>query len=165
MICEKQEVDRSLSKFAPRIEQMLREVQKRRLGKSVAMVPQHMVDDGINATRQLLGICQFDAGPCAEGIKALKNYRKDWDGERGVWKDRPRHDSASHGADAFRSLAMTYRDIPVEAKPYDGPYDPLGDPIEPKPRTWKYLAEMTYDEFHRETGSEIGKRARRRVWV
>ena len=43
--------------------------------------------------------------------QALKNYRKEWDDERGVWRDRPRHDAPSHGADAFRSLAMTYRDI------------------------------------------------------
>ena len=131
-----------------RIEMMLREVHKRRLGKHVAKVPNHLVDDGINATRKLLGICQFDVGPCAEGIKALKNYRKDWDGERGVWKDRPRHDRASHGADAFRSLALSYRDVPIEVQPPDGPYDPLGKLIEPKPREWKYLQEMSYDDLH-----------------
>src|SRR6476646_4175174 len=101
-----------------------------------------------DSTRRLLAICQFDAGPCSEGIKCLKNYRKDWDGERGVWKDRPRHDSASHGADAFRSLAMSYRDVPIEAKPPDGPYNPLGKLIEAKPRDWKYLIEMNYDDLH-----------------
>jgi len=30
---------------------------------------------------------------------------------------------------------------------------------------WKYLAEMTYEDFHRETGSELGKQNRRRVRV
>jgi hypothetical protein len=29
--------------------------------------------------------------------QSLKNYSKDWDDELGVWKDRPRHDAASHG--------------------------------------------------------------------
>jgi hypothetical protein len=57
-----------------RIEQMLREVYKRHLGKFVQKVPMHMVDDGINAVRQLRHL-QFDAGPTAEGVKALKNYR------------------------------------------------------------------------------------------
>jgi hypothetical protein len=28
-------------------------------------------------------------------------------GERGVWKDRPRHDDASHGADAFLTFACS----------------------------------------------------------
>ena len=65
--------------------------------------------------------------------QALKNYRKEWDDERGVWRDRPRHDAASHGADAFRSFAMTYRDIKVEAKP-EGRRDPAGRLLETKPR-------------------------------
>jgi hypothetical protein len=112
------------------------------------------------ATRQLLGICQFDAGPCAEGIKALKNYRKEWDDERGVWKDRPRHDGASNGADAFRSLAMVYRDIPIEAKP-----ERLRDPhrrvipIKSLTRNFSVLTEMSYDEFA-PLGRKRGRRER-----
>jgi hypothetical protein len=43
------------------------------------------------------------------GLKALRGYRKEWDDERGCWKNRPRHDWASHGADAFRVLACRYR--------------------------------------------------------
>ena len=38
----------------------------------------------------------------------------------GTWRDRPRHDWASHGADAFRCLASRYRNIetpPPKAKP------------------------------------------------
>jgi hypothetical protein len=70
------------------------------------------------------------------------------DDERGVWKDRPRHDAASHGADAFRSLAMVYRDVPIEAKP-EGLRDPVGRviPIKSIRRDFKVLTEMTYDEF------------------
>ena len=33
--------------------------------------------------------------------------RKEWDEDRGVWKDRPRHDDASHGADAFLTFAYS----------------------------------------------------------
>ena len=32
------------------------------------------------------------------GLQRLRAYRKEWDESRGVWKDRPRHDDASHGA-------------------------------------------------------------------
>ena len=37
----------------------------------------------------------------------LRAYRKEWDEGRGVWKDRPRHDEASHGADAFLTFACS----------------------------------------------------------
>jgi hypothetical protein len=36
-----------------------------------------------------------------------KAYRKEWDESRGVWEDRPRHDDASHGADAFPTFASS----------------------------------------------------------
>lgn len=99
-----------------RIEQMLAEAARRGLGK-VHKVPDHSVEDGINAVRHLLSICQFDAGPTQVGTKALRNYRKEWDEERGCWKDKPRHDWASHGADAKRSLAMVYRELKPEPAP------------------------------------------------
>ena len=78
------------------------------------------VDDGINAARHLLGTCEFDAAACSEGLKALRSYRKEWDEERGVWRDKPRHDWASHGADAFRCMASRYRQFeapPLEPQP------------------------------------------------
>jgi hypothetical protein len=35
------------------------------------------------------------------------SYRREWDHERGGWKDRPRHDDASHGADALLTFACS----------------------------------------------------------
>ena len=72
-----------------RIEVMLAEVYKRRLGKHVEKVADATVADGIDAARRMLAVCEFDAGPCAEGLKALKGYRKDWNEEMGTWRDRP----------------------------------------------------------------------------
>lgn len=69
------------------------------------VAPKLEVADGIESVRNLLGRCWFDETKAAEGIKCLRNYRKDWDGDRGVWLSRPRHDWASHGADAFRTGA------------------------------------------------------------
>jgi hypothetical protein len=60
--------------------------------------------------------------PGAEGLKALKAYRKEWDEERGTWRDKPRHDWASHGADAFRVLASRFKHVeptPVVKPPSD----------------------------------------------
>ena len=39
--------------------------------------------------------------------RRLRAYRKERDESRGVWKDRPRHDDASHGVDAFLTFACS----------------------------------------------------------
>lgn len=57
----------------------------------------------------------FDSVNCADGITCLDNYRKQWDDRLGVWRDEPRHDEYSHGADAFRTFAMGYQE-PVKRK-------------------------------------------------
>jgi hypothetical protein len=83
----------------------------------------------IQAARNALARCWFDAARCDAGLRHLDNYRREWDDRLGVWKDRPRHDAASHGADAFRMFAMGYR--PVVASTAFPPtvgmdWDPLG---------------------------------------
>lgn len=58
--------------------------------------------------RQKLVNCHFDEKHCSAGIKHLDNYRREWDDKLGVWKDKPRHDEASHGSDAYRTFVMGY---------------------------------------------------------
>lgn len=65
-------------------------------------------EDGIEAGRVFLHRCVFDEKHCEEGIAGLEAYRKEWDQERGVWKDIPLHDWASHPADAFQNLALNH---------------------------------------------------------
>jgi hypothetical protein len=111
-----------------RAEQFVKELQP------VKIVPDHYLDDGINAAREVFGICEFDAEACSEGLRALRNYRKEWDEERAIWKDRPRHDWASHYGDGFRYMAMAYREeIP--------PPEPAKT-VEPKG-----VADMTFDQL------------------
>jgi hypothetical protein len=76
------------------------------LGIKCAVVPQHHVSDGIEAVRNTLGRCWFDSEKCERGIEALRQYTKDWDDTRKMYKDKPRHDWASHSADAFRYGCM-----------------------------------------------------------
>jgi phage terminase large subunit len=76
------------------------------LGVQATVVPQAPVYDGINAARQLIPRCFFDDTKCQRGIEVLRNYRREWDDKRKVFHDKPLHDWASHGADAFRYLAM-----------------------------------------------------------
>ena len=65
--------------------------------------------DDIQASRNALARCWFDETACAEGVRRLEEYRREWNAALGVWADRPRHDVASHGADAFRAFAVGYR--------------------------------------------------------
>jgi hypothetical protein len=77
-------------------------------------------DDGIEAGRNFLQRCVFDEEACEEGIASLESYRKEWDQIRGTWKERPLHDWASHGADAFQQLALNHSaaiQVNAEAKP------------------------------------------------
>ena len=67
----------------------------------------HNKGEAIVAARAALARCQFDEGACELGLRRLRAYRKEWDESRGVWKDRPRHDDASHGADAFLTFACS----------------------------------------------------------
>jgi phage terminase large subunit len=75
----------------------------------VTIAPQLMVDDGIQAVRSMLKNCWFDAERCDRGIDALRQYHREYDDNGKVWRSRPAHDWASHGADAFRYLAVGYR--------------------------------------------------------
>ena len=84
------------------------------LGIRGKVLPAQAVDDGINAVRMLLPRCWFDAGRCARGIEALRQYRTEWDDKRKTFRDRPLHDWTSHAADAFRYLAMGLKPV---AKP------------------------------------------------
>lgn len=66
-------------------------------------------EDGIQAIRQLLPRCWFDEEHCKMGISALENYHAEYDEEKKVISRTPAHDWASHGADAFQTLALTHQ--------------------------------------------------------
>jgi hypothetical protein len=70
------------------------------------VVPDIGINEGIDASRSLLNRCWFDEEKCSRGIHALENYRKEWNDRQGCWASQPLHNFASHGADAFRMLAV-----------------------------------------------------------
>lgn len=73
------------------------------------------VEEGINAVRLLLPRCWFDEKRCAPGLEALRHYRRDFNTRLNEFKPNPVHDWSSHGADAFRGLAVRHQ-VPVEKK-------------------------------------------------
>lgn len=88
------------------------------MGRKPRLVPDHKVEDGIEAARRVLPRCWFNMPATRDGVEGLKQYRADYDEKLRVFKDKPRHDWTSHRADAFRYLAMAYREIvPAPPKP------------------------------------------------
>ena len=75
--------------------------------RNIEIVPRiDRVQTGIQMTRNAFSSSWFDETECSQGLKHLDMYRKEWDDRRGVWKDEPRHDKASNGADAFRGFGQ-----------------------------------------------------------
>lgn len=99
-----------------------------KLKRKPRLVPDHKVEDGINAVREVLPRCWFDQANCEDGLDALRQYRTEFDDKGNTFKDKPLHDWTSHSADAFRYFAMAYREIvPPKPKPepaYDFAFDP-----------------------------------------
>jgi hypothetical protein len=83
----------------------------------IRIVQAQSVADGINAVRMALPLCWFDAVKCVDGIKALRNYRREWNEAAQTWRATPVHDFASHGADSFRYLCLGYRDSTPKPEP------------------------------------------------
>ena len=132
-----------------RIEVMNAALRSGDLGKYVRIVPNNSVDDGINAVRMTIPVCNFDEAECSEGIKTLKAYRKEWDEDRGTWRDAPRHDWASHGADGFSTLAMGWREINPETIKEKTPHEKMQEAVAEllKPRTYgDILAEYEQEQ-------------------
>lgn len=81
----------------------------RRVGIDFLVVPRiHNKMDAIEAARNFLSMCWIDEEHCKEGIECLDNYRKEWDDQKRTWKANPRHDWASHGADALQTGACGF---------------------------------------------------------
>lgn len=90
------------------------------LGVRGKIVPSLSLQDGVQATRMMFPRVWFDQTKCADGIEALKQYRREYDAEKRIFRDKPLHDWTSHGSDAFRMMGIAYREMkpaPREEKP------------------------------------------------
>ena len=81
------------------------------------------IDDGIQAVRLLLPLCEFNTEPepfpgetmeqararMSRALDALRQYRRVWDEKNQRYSDKPLHDWTSNTADAFRYLAKGRR--------------------------------------------------------
>jgi len=125
-----------------RIETMLAE------GTKPVLVADHRVEDRIHAAKLTIPKCRFDERRCASGLEALRQYKQEWDDKARVFKNTPKHDWASHPADAFGYMAMAWKQHIQPA------IDKADKPI------MRGLNEITFDEYMSvETGNH-GKQER-----
>jgi len=60
----------------------------------------------IQRVRSFIPRCYFNEETTMEGYEALKQYQREWDEKRQIFKNTPLHNWASHAADAFSILPM-----------------------------------------------------------
>ena len=77
--------------------------------KTIKITPNLKLQDGIQAARLALTRTWFDH-KTVDGIECLRQYQREYDEDKKVFRDKPRHDWTSHGADAFRYLAIVWKD-------------------------------------------------------
>ena len=96
---------------------------------------------GITQARTTFSQCWFDQERCQRLIDVLSAYRMEWDDKKHDWKEKPYHDWASHGADAFRYLAMEYYEPMREARAW------AIETAQPERRIAKSKTGFELDEF------------------
>lgn len=93
---------------------------KELVGRNVRVltVPNIGFEPGKNLLRNQLGTCWFDAERCADGLKALRNYRYNDDADKNKTGRLPMHDNNSHAADALRYLAVGWQNAERSLNPH-----------------------------------------------
>lgn len=85
--------------------------------KPTPLLANYEMGDLIQAGRLLMPQCKFDTVKTQQGRKALKNYRKEWDEDRGTFRDKPFHNWASNGASAFMYAGMSWSPVLPKTEP------------------------------------------------
>ncbi len=114
--------------------------------KSLRIVPNLGLQDGIQASRLALTRAWFDH-KCEDGIECLRQYQREYDEDKKVFRDKPRHDWTSHGADAFRYLSIVWKD---EAK--------IKTKDEPIRGVFVGKTDVTINDLWKETKTKVNQR-------
>ena len=112
----------------------IQEMAQKELGvANVRIVPDLSLQDGIQAVRAMFDKLWFDEFKCAQYdlLESLRQYQREWDDDKKRYRDRPRHDWTSHGADSVRYMAIAWREEKGKEPP-------------PKPKFWN---EQSLDEL------------------
>jgi phage terminase large subunit len=96
-------------------------MQARRAGWNFQITPKLSLEDGIEALRYMLPRLRINTTECTLGIRALREYQREYDEANACFATKPLHNWASHIVDSLRYLAINYRrlyDIPLSQSVY-----------------------------------------------
>jgi len=88
--------------------------QARKLGIKVEIQKKQPLGEGINAARSRIAVSYFDRTKCNLLLRSLKNYEREYDRKKRVFKEKPLHNWASHGADMYRYSALDSRESTLD---------------------------------------------------
>jgi phage terminase large subunit len=89
----------------------------RAAGFKTKIIPRTPIADSINAARTIFRNCYFDRDNCYDGLQCLRHYKYEVDPDTKQFSRNPLHDQYSHGADAFRYIALGVQETrPKRAK-------------------------------------------------
>jgi hypothetical protein len=114
--------------------------------KTIKITPNLKLQDGIQASRLALTRAWFDR-KCTDGIECLRQYQREYDEDKKVFRDKPRHDWTSHGADAFRYLSIVWKE---EAK--------IVTKDEPIKGVFVGKTDVTINDLWKETKTKVNQR-------
>jgi phage terminase large subunit len=83
------------------------------------VTPKVNFEDGIEAIRYIFSKLRIDKVNCHIGIRAIREYQREFDEQRACYKSKPLDNWATHIVDALRYLAVNYRRL------YDTPQAPV----------------------------------------
>ena len=76
------------------------------LGIEFQVVPEVSVNDGIERVKLMWNRFWINEMTCQLFLDAITQYRREWDENRGMFKEQPYHDWTSHFADVLRYAAL-----------------------------------------------------------
>ena len=79
-------------------------------GFTTTIVPKAHIQNGIAKVRQVFPRLWFNKTKTKQLLRALENYHKEYDEKAKVFRNNPKHDWSSHGADALRYLSVGHKD-------------------------------------------------------
>lgn len=102
---------------------IMQQLQDENIGR-MQIIPRQDIQDGIQAARATLPKVFFHKTNCEVGLEALRSYHYEYDEDKKIFTTNPMHDWTSHGADAFRYLATSWRN-PKTQEPTTSAHDKL----------------------------------------
>jgi phage terminase large subunit len=97
-------------------------------GFKTKIIPRTSIADSINAARTIFRNCWFDRDNCYDGLQCLRHYRYEVDPDTKQFSKNPLHDQYSHGADAFRMIALGVQET-RQTKQKRVNYNSFGQPL------------------------------------